>query len=88
MHMLKSFRSLLAWVSFLPLLEVPRPFSCDVDALGALDDPAADLPFNGPAGLPFPRPCPLVVPLSGAEVVDFPFAGGFGLLATAALRRW
>jgi len=86
--MLKNFRSLLAWASFLPLPEAPLIFSFDVDALGALDDPAADLAFNGPDGLPLPRPRPLVVPFSGAEVVDFPFVDGLGLPAAAALRRW
>ena len=71
-------------MSFLLLPEVPLLFSFDVDAL---DDPAANLAFNGPDGLPLARPHPLVVPLFGAEAVDLPFTDGFGLFAAAALRR-
>jgi hypothetical protein len=88
--MLKVFRCLLAWVSFLLVPEELLLFSfndVDTDVLGALDGPAADLTFNGPDGLPLLGPRPLLVPLSGAEVVDFLFADGFGLLAAAALRR-
>jgi len=82
--MLKTLRSLLPTPKARPL------FSFDVDVL-ALDDPgtAVDLPFNGPAGLPLPRPRPQVVTVifCGAEAFDFPFSDGFGLLAAAALRR-
>lgn len=87
MHKLKNFWSLWTWASFLSLPEAWLLISFDVNALDTLDDPAADLPFNGPAGLPLPRPRPLVVPLPGAEAVDFPFVDGFGLLAAVALRR-
>jgi hypothetical protein len=62
------FRACLPECDVFALPEVPLLFSFDVDAL---DDPAADLAFNGPDGLPLPRPRPLVVPLFGAEVVDF-----------------
>ena len=90
--MLNFFWSLLACALFLPLSEVLLLFSLDVDVLGNLDNPTADLTFNGPAGLPLPRPLPwprpLVVPFPSTEVVDFPFVGGLGLLAAAALRRW
>ena len=77
MHILKSARIPEVW---LPLL-----FSFEVEAFGTLDAATADLPFNGPAGLPLHRPRPLVVPLSDVEVFDFPFADGFRLLA--AFRR-
>ena len=77
MHILKSVRIREAWP--------PLPFSFEVEAFGTLDAAAADLPFNGPAGLPLRRPRPLVVPLSDAEFVDFPFSDGFRLLA--AFRR-
>ena len=57
--MLKFLWSLpvLAWALFLPLPEGPEVllliFSFDVDVLGALDNPAAALAFNGPDGLPW-----------------------------------
>ena len=79
MHILKSVR--------IPEARRPLLFSFEVDAFGTLDAAAADFPFNGPAGLPLRRPRPLVVPLSDAEVVDFPFADGFRLLA-AFRRSW
>lgn len=66
MHILNSVHILAAW---LPLFSF-------ADAFGTLDATAADLPYNGPAGLPFCQPWPLVVPLSNAEIVD-----GFCLLA-------
>ena len=76
MHILKSVHIPKAW----PLL-----FFFEVKAFETLDTAAADLPFNGPAGLPLCQPCPPVVPLSDAEVVDFTFADGFCLLAAF---RW
>ena len=57
---------------FLSLPKAWLPFSFDFAGLDALDNLVADLPFNSPAGLPLPRPCLLVVPLSDAEVFDLP----------------
>ena len=72
MHILKSVCVLEA--------QLP-PLSFEADAFGTLDAAAADLPFNGPAGLPLRQPRPLVVPLSDTEVVEFFFADCFCLLA-------
>ena len=77
MHILKSAR--------IPEVRLPLLFSFEVEAFETLDAATADLPFNGPAGLPLHRPRPPVVPLSDVEVVDSPFADGFHLLA--AFRR-